>query len=69
MDVFSYGVLLWELVTKELPQRGQLRDVRVPEECVPHVGIDFIEMLWGIWLFASRAQPCLVHMYSGTGSN
>lgn len=33
MDVFSYGVLLWELVTKEVPRRGHLRPVRVPEEC------------------------------------
>ena len=35
VDVFSYGMLLWELVTKEQPQRGHMRDVRVPEECAP----------------------------------
>ena len=27
-DIFSYGVLLWELVTAENPRRGKLRDVR-----------------------------------------
>lgn len=35
--MFSYGVLLWELVTKEVPRRGHLRPVRVPEECAPHL--------------------------------
>lgn len=32
-DVFSFGVLLWELVTGEEPIRGCLRPVRVPEDC------------------------------------
>ena len=32
-DAFSYGVLLWELVTKEQTSRGNWRPVRVPEEC------------------------------------
>lgn len=29
-DVFSLGVVLWELVTQEYPRRGHLRDVKVP---------------------------------------
>ena len=33
MDIFSYGVVLWELVTQEIPRRGFLRDVEVPCEC------------------------------------
>ena len=33
VDCYSYGVLLWELVTKQLPQRGSMRDV-LPHECV-----------------------------------
>ena len=33
VDMYSYGVLLWEIVTQEVPSRGQLRDFRVPEEC------------------------------------
>ena len=28
-DVFSYGVVLWELITQEQPQRGHLRDIEV----------------------------------------
>lgn len=32
-DVFSYGVVLWELITQEQPQRGHLRDIEVPTEC------------------------------------
>ena len=32
-DAFSYGVVLWELVTKEQTRRGNWRPVRVPEEC------------------------------------
>jgi hypothetical protein len=32
-DTFSYGVVLWELVTKEQTRRGNWRPVRVPEEC------------------------------------
>jgi len=33
VDCFSYGVVLWEIITKEQTQRGNWRTVRVPEEC------------------------------------
>ena len=33
VDVFSFGVLLWEIVTGEPPQRGNLRALDVPGEC------------------------------------
>ena len=33
VDSFSYGVVLWEIITKEQTQRGNWRSVRVPEEC------------------------------------
>ena len=29
---FGCAVLLWEIATTEMPERGNLRDVRVPEE-------------------------------------
>ena len=32
-DIFSYGVILWEIVTHEQPSGGSLRDCRVPQEC------------------------------------
>lgn len=28
-DIFSYGIVLWEIITQETPQRGTLRDIRV----------------------------------------
>ena len=36
-DAFSYGVVVWELVTKEQTRRGNWRPVRVPEECPAEV--------------------------------
>lgn len=27
-DIFSYGVMLWEIVTGQQPKRGQLRECR-----------------------------------------
>lgn len=32
-DIYSYGVLLWEIVTGEGPVRGRMRSPRTPEEC------------------------------------
>lgn len=37
VDIYSYGVILWELVTGEQPRRGFLRHARVPEECPAEV--------------------------------
>ncbi|PRW57729.1 Serine threonine- kinase CTR1 [Chlorella sorokiniana] len=41
VDIYSWGVLLWEIVTGERPQRGQLRLPRVPEEC-PQAASDLL---------------------------
>ena len=35
MDIWSFGVVLWELVTHEHPRRGQLREFKTPQECPP----------------------------------
>ena len=32
-DIYSYGVVLWEIITQETPQRGNLRDIEVSLEC------------------------------------
>ena len=32
-DIFSYGVVLWEVCTGDAPVRGGMRALRVPEEC------------------------------------
>ncbi|PSC73738.1 low-CO2 inducible isoform B [Micractinium conductrix] len=32
-DVFSYGVVLFQIATGERPRRGQLRELRAPQEC------------------------------------
>ena len=37
MDIYSLGVVLWEIVTHEMPQRGTIRDVLVPSECPQEV--------------------------------
>lgn len=36
-DIYSFGVLLWEIVCGEGPVRGQMRAPRVPEECPPEI--------------------------------
>lgn len=28
-DIFSYGIVLWEIITQEAPLRGYLRDIKV----------------------------------------
>ncbi|KAL4418721.1 hypothetical protein ABPG77_008592 [Micractinium sp. CCAP 211/92] len=33
VDLYSFGVVLWEIITGEKPTRGRLRAPRVPEEC------------------------------------
>ncbi len=37
VDIYSFGIILWELVTLQTPARGNLRPVKVPEECPPDV--------------------------------
>ncbi len=37
VDSYSFGVVLWELITREHSERGNWRPVRVPEECPAEV--------------------------------
>jgi hypothetical protein len=32
-DIYGFGVVLWEICSQQQPMRGQLRDIKVPEEC------------------------------------
>uniref|UniRef100_A0A1D2A5N4 Protein kinase domain-containing protein n=2 Tax=Auxenochlorella protothecoides TaxID=3075 RepID=A0A1D2A5N4_AUXPR len=44
-DIYSYGIVLWEMCTGEKPVRGQLRDVVVPSECPESVRTLILECL------------------------
>lgn len=35
VDMFSYGVVLWELITGEAPARGRLRSVKCKQAAYP----------------------------------
>ena len=33
VDVYSFGVIMWEVVSHEQPARGRMRNLQVPQEC------------------------------------
>ena len=33
VDVYSFGVIMWEVVSHEQPARGRMRELKVPQEC------------------------------------
>ncbi|KAL0039658.1 hypothetical protein WJX77_004541 [Trebouxia sp. C0004] len=33
VDVYSFGVIMWEVVSHEQPARGRMRNLKVPQEC------------------------------------
>ncbi|PSC73768.1 serine threonine-kinase [Micractinium conductrix] len=41
VDIYSYGVLLWEIITGQRPARGQLRMPEVEAEC-PQAAVDLM---------------------------
>ena len=41
-DIFSWGVVLWEICTGEAPARGDMRPLQAPEDC-PQVIVDLYQ--------------------------
>lgn len=41
-DIYSFGIVLWEITTGEVPTRGAMRNPKVPEEC-PQAVVDLMD--------------------------
>ena len=53
VDMFSYGVILWELCAQERPSRGQLRAL----QCATHTPTGFPCCV------AMRSDHCVLHWW------
>lgn len=77
--MYSFGVLLWEIVTGIVPTRGGLSDVSVPEECpaeiadliqVPRAGQPLIDTLHRVRVEGQKLLPdaTVLQRWTSTGA-
>lgn len=65
----SFGIVLWEITTGEVPTRGAMRNPKVPEEC-PQVGLTRLLTptpccpccLWGCAVRRGAVQVSCMHV-------
>ena len=57
-DMYSFGVVLWEIVTGEIPVRGMLRDVEEGKECPEGFGA----LITSCWEANPAARPTAFDM-------
>jgi serine/threonine protein kinase len=67
VDIFSFGIVLWEIITGERAVRGHMRPLHAPEDC-PAAVIDIVQACTNIDF---QARPSARELYEllSTGSH
>ncbi len=59
-DIYSFGVVLWELCTGEQPIERRLREIRVPQEAP----LSIADLLARCWDHNPAARPSAVEIHA-----